>query len=44
MIYQCLNLGVCVDNADEYIKKQADLIIESNNNDGVAKFLERYLF
>ncbi len=43
-MFKVADLGVCVDNADEYIKKQADLIIESNNNDGVAKFLERYLF
>ena len=32
--------SVAVDNAEETIKKQVDYVTESNENDGVAKYLE----
>lgn len=36
-------LGVAVENAPDEVKKEADLIIPSNANDGVAYFLEEML-
>lgn len=36
-------LGVAVANATEDLLKQADIIIDSNDNNGVAKFLESIL-
>lgn len=36
------NLGVAMGNGDESIKKQADYITDSNNEDGVAKVIEKF--
>ncbi|MDR7855712.1 Cof-type HAD-IIB family hydrolase [Tissierella sp.] len=35
-------LGVAMGNGDENIKKQADYITDSNNEDGVAKVIEKF--
>lgn len=35
------DIGVSVENACEELKKLSDLVIESNNNDGVARFIDR---
>ena len=35
------DVGVAVENACDDLKKLADVIIESNNNDGVAKYIDR---
>lgn len=36
-------LGVWVDNVTPELKEKADLIVASNNNDGVAEVIEKYL-
>ena len=35
------DVGVAVENACDDLKKLADVIIEGNNNDGVAKYIDR---
>lgn len=35
------DIGVSVENACDELKKLSDLVIESNNNDGVARFIDR---
>ena len=35
------DVGVAVENACDDLKKLADVIIDSNNNDGVAKYIDR---
>lgn len=35
------DIGVAVENAVEALKSAADIIIESNDNDGVARFIEK---
>lgn len=36
-------LGIAMGNAPEDIKKKADYVTDTNNNDGVAKAIEKYL-
>lgn len=43
MIKQCGH-GVAVSNALQEVKTIADFITESNDEDGVAKFIEKYIF
>lgn len=42
-MFNLMGLGVIVDNAIKKVKDYASLIIESNNNDGVYKYLKDYL-
>jgi len=42
-MFDMLGLGVTVDNAIEDIKENASIIIDSNNNDGVYKFLKDFI-
>ncbi|MDR3258272.1 MAG: Cof-type HAD-IIB family hydrolase [Fusobacteriaceae bacterium] len=37
-------LGVAVENADDYIKKHADFVTTSNDNNGVAHVIEKFIF
>lgn len=43
-IIRAAGLGVAMGNADEELKAVADCITDTNNNDGVAKAIERYIF
>ena len=43
MIRKC-GVGIAMDNAIDSVKAAADHVCESNDNDGVAKWLEAYLF
>ena len=36
-------LGVCMKNGEKDVKKIADVIAESNDDDGVAKIVEQYM-
>ena len=36
-------LGVTMANSAPYIQKTADVVTESNNEDGVAKVIEKYI-
>lgn len=38
---EAADIGVAVENAADAVKKAADIVIESNNNDGVARFIEK---
>ena len=42
-MFKLLGCSVVVDNADNIVKNFADLIIDSNNNDGVYKYLKSIL-
>lgn len=42
MLTEC-GYGIAVDNAVQEVKKIADFICESNDNDGVAKYIEKYI-
>ncbi|WP_069201790.1 Cof-type HAD-IIB family hydrolase [Bacillus niameyensis] len=42
-LIRAAGLGVAMGNADEELKKIADVITETNEEDGVAKAIERYL-
>ena len=42
-MFNMLGLGVIVDNAINEVKEYASLIIDSNNNDGVYKYLKGFL-
>lgn len=37
-------LGVAMENANNYVKENADYITTSNNNDGVGKVIEKFIF
>lgn len=46
MISQCsrkLDLGIAMANAEEKVKAVADYITESNNDEGVAKAIEKFV-
>lgn len=36
-------LGVCMENGEKEVQKIADVIAESNDDDGVAKIIEKYM-
>lgn len=40
---QAAGLGIAVANADEMVRNSADVIVASNNNDGVAEAIERFV-
>lgn len=40
---QFAGLGVAMGNGDDFIKRQADIITSTNNEDGVAKIIEKYI-
>ena len=46
MTFQCLKFvgkSVAMKNAEDYIKNKADIVIDSNNDDGVAIYIEEIL-
>jgi len=43
-MFECAGLKVAMENAEEYLKENADYITESNNNDGVAKAINKFIF
>ena len=38
---QAADVGAAVENAVDALKSAADIIIESNDNDGVARYIEQ---
>ncbi|MFU0825856.1 MAG: hypothetical protein ACFWTK_12930 [Clostridium sp.] len=36
-------LGIAMGNAPDYVKKEADYITETNDEDGVAKAIEKFI-
>lgn len=43
-LIEAAGLGVAMENADEDLKKVADVITDTNEADGVAKAIEKYIF
>jgi Cof subfamily protein (haloacid dehalogenase superfamily) len=37
-------LGIAMGNAEAYVKEKADYVTDTNDNDGVAKAIEKYIF
>jgi Cof subfamily protein (haloacid dehalogenase superfamily) len=37
-------LGIAMGNAENYVKEIADYVTDTNDNDGVAKAIEKYIF
>lgn len=37
-------LGVAMGNAQETVKEEADVVVASNNNDGIAEVIQKYIF
>ena len=40
---QYAGVGVAMENAVDAVKKEADYITTSNNEDGIAKVIEKYI-
>ncbi len=43
-MFECAGLKIAMGNAEEYLKEKADYITETNNNDGVAKAIKKFIF
>ncbi|OZU88290.1 phosphoglycolate phosphatase [Virgibacillus indicus] len=43
-LIQSAGLGVAMGNADDQLKQAADVITDTNENDGVAKAIQRFIF
>ncbi|KTD84877.1 Cof-type HAD-IIB family hydrolase [Paenibacillus etheri] len=41
---QQAGLGVAMGNAQETVKEEADAVVASNNNDGIAEVVQKYIF
>lgn len=41
---QQAGLGVAMGNAQETVKQEADAVVASNNNDGIAEVIQKYIF
>jgi len=41
---QQAGLGVAMGNAQETVKEEADAVVASNNNDGIAEVIQKYIF
>ena len=43
-MFECGGYKIAMGNADNIIKEKADLITDTNNNDGVAKAIKKIIF
>ena len=43
-MFDCAGLKVAMANADEILKQSANYITDTNNNDGVAKVIKKFIF
>ena len=43
-MFECAGLKIAMENADEKLKEKADFITASNNDDGVAKAIQKFVF
>ena len=43
-MFECDGLKIAMSNADDFIKQKADYITDSNNNNGVAKAIKKFIF
>jgi 5-amino-6-(5-phospho-D-ribitylamino)uracil phosphatase len=42
-VIQQAGLGVAMGNAQETVKQEADVVVASNNNDGIAEVIQKYI-
>ena len=43
-MFECAGLKIAMENAEEHLKEKADFITASNNDDGVAKAIQKFVF
>lgn len=43
-MFECAGLKIAMANAEEYLKEKADFITASNNDSGVAKAIQKFIF
>ena len=43
-MFECAGLKIAMENAEEYLKEKADYITSNNNDNGVAKSINKLIF
>lgn len=43
-MFECAGLKIAMENAEDYLKEKADFVTASNNENGVAKAIEKFIF
>lgn len=43
-MFECAGLKIAMENAEKHLKEKADFVTASNNNDGVAKAIQKFVF
>ena len=43
-MFECAGLKIDMENAEEYLKEKADYITSNNNDNGVAKAINKFIF
>ncbi|MCI8392836.1 MAG: HAD hydrolase family protein [Clostridia bacterium] len=43
-MFECAGLKIAMENAEEYLKEKADYITSNNNDNGVAKAINKFIF
>lgn len=43
-MFECAGLKIAMANAEKYLKEKADFITTSNNDNGVAKAIQKFIF
>ena len=43
-MFECAGLKIAMENGEEYLKEKADFITASNNDNGVAKAIKKFIF
>lgn len=43
-MFECAGLKIAMANAEKYLKEKADFITASNNESGVAKAIQKFIF
>lgn len=43
-MFECAGLKIAMENAEEYLKENADFVTASNNDNGVAKAIHKFIF
>lgn len=43
-MFECAGLKIAMENAEEFLKEKADFITASNNDNGVAKAIQKFIF
>ncbi len=43
-VFECAGLKIAMANAENHLKEKADFITTSNNDSGVAKAIQKFIF